>query len=301
MKGKFFLFFFTAIGSIVFYAIGSRLPLPSAKAATAYGTQYSAPSPAGSVTYNLSGESDPVVVMLASAGREVSDFNNLAQSVAAKGYRVLTVEAPGINGSSMVETPNLEKLSAEVHAAITHAGFEDEALVLVGHAFGNRVSRTYTHYYPANIEGIVLLAAGGQKPVEETAAKALMNCFNPLSAYLERLRDIRYAFFYDGNEVPKNWRRGWHTRTAMLHGETVRNTTDTSWQAAGGKTPMLIVQPSHDRMAPKKDTSDILKARYPNRVTVILAENAGHALLPERPELVERSVLGFLKEHHPSE
>ncbi len=40
-------------------------------------------------------------------------------------------------------------------------------------------------------------------------------------------------------------------------------------------------------------------AAFPDRVKVVVIENAGHALLPEQPETIARAVLEFLKETAP--
>jgi pimeloyl-ACP methyl ester carboxylesterase len=178
----------------------------------------------------------------------------------------------------------------------TKAKGEDLAFV-IGHAFGNRVVRTAAQQYPELIKGVILIAAGGQKPIEPTADAALKNIFNPISSFKKRKKDMDYAFFAEGNEIPKYWQQGWHTKTAVLQGKSIIKTPDTDWQA-GGTGPMLVVQADADRIAPKEDTADILLATYPDRVSVVLIENAGHALLPEQPEAVSTAVLEFLSTHH---
>jgi len=59
------------------------------------------------------------------------------------------------------------------------------------------------------------------------------------------------------------------------------------------------VQPEKDRIAPKADTADILQARFPDRVSLVIIPNAGHALLPEQPAAVRDAVLTFLDETLP--
>ena len=39
---------------------------------------------------------------------------------------------------------------------------------------------------------------------------------------------------------------------------------------------------------------------FGERVDLIEIDNAGHALLPEQPELVANNVLAFLRRHHPA-
>ena len=45
--------------------------------------------------------------------------------------------------------------------------FEIEQVALVGHAFGNRLSRYYTAQNPEKVSALVLLAAGGDFELSE--------------------------------------------------------------------------------------------------------------------------------------
>jgi len=89
-------------------------------------------------------------------------------------------------------------------------------------------------------------------------------------------------------------------REASDFNELVKVLNGRAWEAAGG-VPMLVVQPTKDRIAPKEETADVLKARFPDQVEVVVVENAGHALLPEQPEAIAEAILAFLAKHHPVE
>jgi pimeloyl-ACP methyl ester carboxylesterase len=297
MRKLFFLFCFTAIFAGVF--LMTRAPFPDTEARPADGQQNTMALGDQMITYYAQG-SGPRIVLMASAGREASDFNELIADLVDAGYRTVAIEAPGINGTSILTDPSLYSFATHIEAVIindTKAKGEGPAFV-IGHAFGNRVVRTAAQQYPELIQGVILIAAGGQKPIEPTAEAALKNIFNPISSFKKRKKDMAYAFFADGNEIPKYWQRGWHTKTAVLQGKSKTETPDTDWQA-GGNGPMLVVQADADRIAPKADTADILLATYPDRVSVVLIDNASHALLPEQPEAVSKAVLDFLTTHHP--
>lgn len=278
----------------------TRAPFPDTEARPARGERLTAILDGDPITYYAEG-SGPRVVLMASAGREASDFNELVGELINAGYRAVSVDAPGINGSAMLEDPSLYNFATQIKAVIdvdTKAKGEGPVFV-IGHAFGNRVARAIATKYPDQIKGVILIAAGGQNPIEPTANAALKNIFNPLSSFKKRLADIEYAFFADGNPVPDYWQRGWHTDTAILQGKASAATPDTDW-LAGGSGPMLVVQADFDKIAPRKDTADLLLASYPERVSVAMIENAGHALLPEQPDAVHNAVLEFLATHHRS-
>jgi len=37
-----------------------------------------------------------------------------------------------------------------------------------------------------------------------------------------------------------------------------------------------------------------MKASFPDRVTVVMVPEAGHAMLPEQPDIIENALLSFL-------
>ena len=164
---------------------------------------------------------------------------------------------------------------------------------VIGHAFGNRVVRATAAGNPGRIHGVVLIAAGGRNAIPPRANRALRNAFDPRRTFDQRREDVRYAFFAGDNAIPDYWLRGWYRHTATMQGRASPATETDDWLAAG-TGPMLVVQALADRIAPKEDTADMLADAYPDRVTVALIEDAGHALLPEQPDAIAEAVLGFL-------
>ena len=248
------------------------------------------------VAYYVSGQG-PRIVLAASLAREASDFNELVQDLNRVGYRTVCVEAPGIGATSEIEKPtSLYTIAGDINAAIDRDIKETgntSTVALIGHAFGNRVMRATAAKYPGIARSVILIAAGGQRPIAERAKTELRNSILPYLPAARRKQAIDYAFFADGNEIPAYWLRGWHLRTALLQASTLEHTEDERWQDAGG-LPILIVQALEDTIAPKADTADLLKARFGARLDVFLVEKAGHALLPERPEIVSRAIIDYL-------
>ncbi len=234
-----------------------------------------------------------LVVFLPSAGREASDFIELSKVIESNGHSVESIDFPSLKRNKAPK--NLEEY-AKIFSPSILAG--DEKVILVGHAYGNRVARQIATLQPNRVNSVILLAAGGQVPPDPEADAALKRVFNPLKPYHSRMKDVRTAFFAEGNEIPPHWKRGWHTKTAIAQGKAKGN-GDESWHCAGG-VPMLIVQPMQDKIAPPANAY-ALKQKCPQEVQIVEVQNAGHALLPEQPQAVAKAVLDFLAKHHPTE
>lgn len=297
-----------AIGALIFGL--TRLPVPSQNSRTAIGEKSIYPTPSETVNtrvfkveYYARGEG-PRVVLLPSIGREASDFNELVKNLNDEGYRTIAIEHPGI-GNSTALPPNINQFSYPIFKVLETDGYlqDDKPYFLVGHAYGNRLARLTSTYLTGNnsrlprLSGTILLASGGQVPMEPKAEQALRDIFNPMKSHKARMEDVRYAFFAEGNNIPDHWKRGWHTKTAMAQGKAVAASAgEDSWHCAGG-VPMLIVQPMQDRIAPIEN-AHALRDKCPQEIDIIEIQNAGHALLPEQPDTVADAVLAFLAKHH---
>jgi pimeloyl-ACP methyl ester carboxylesterase len=231
------------------------------------------------------------IVMFASAGREASDFNELAEHLTGAGYSVTLFEAPAINGTqASMEAPSLFDLADD---AAIYLETRDAPVVLLGHAFGNRLARAVATRHPDQVRGVILLAAGGLNPIEEKANTALMQSFDPRLTPDAHREAVRYGFFADGNDIPDYWLRGWHMETGRLQGAATRAVDSSLWWNAGGK-PMLVITGLQDKIAPPADTIDLLEAELGDQVTAVRIDGAGHALLPEVPDQLAGAVTDWL-------
>lgn len=244
----------------------------------------------------------PRVMLLSSLGRSVSDFNELAESLHKAGFRTIAIEMRGVGASTNgknVQNLSLFSLADDAAAAmVTDGATADDMVYGIGHAFGNRVVRAVATRYPDNVGGLVLVASGGAQKLkpEQRVTKALMNSFNWGMLPNKRRNEIAYAFFAYDNEIPKYWLNGWYIAGAKLQIQAVQATSVSDWRAAGGITPILVLQGAKDRIAPAGTTSQLLKRDFPERVQVMVIAQAGHAILPEQPDIVAREIISFFSE-----
>ncbi|MDC8784522.1 alpha/beta fold hydrolase [Roseateles koreensis] len=257
------------------------------------------------VTYYLlepksNAEKTETVVLLASLGRPVSDFNELATSLVDAGYRTIAVESRGImtwsgGGLSRYE---LGGLAGDIRLAVSDAGVApNERIHLIGHAFGNRVVRTFATLYPKQTAGLVLVAAGDKTDtMPADVARSLRLSTLGFVPWSVRGASVSKVFFAAGAEAPEYWKRGWSSWGAIGQVRAAKSDSNGNFNA-GGSGPMLVLQAQDDLIAPPKDAGELLKANYGARVTLVPVSHAGHALLPEQPGVISSAVVAFLREH----
>lgn len=249
-----------------------------------------------SVAYYASGEG-PRVVLLASLGRSISDFNELAQALNEAGYRTVAVESRGVGATPPGDEPyTLYDLGDDVEAALVADGAApDERVHLIGHALGNRAARAYASRRPERVNRLVLVASGGSQRIQDDPRVfvALRRCFEFWRPPPMRREEVRIGFFGPGNEIPSYWMNGWYRPGAAGQAEAVRLTPVEEWRDAGGEAPMLILQAAQDRIAPADVTSAALRRDFGDRIEIVVIDPAGHAILPEAPEEVAARVIAF--------
>jgi pimeloyl-ACP methyl ester carboxylesterase len=243
------------------------------------------------------------LVLLPSLGRGAEDFAPLLPGLLAGGLRVLRPQPRGIGGSAgPLDGLTLHDLAADVGAAVEALGAAPA--FVGGHAFGNYVARTLAADRPELVRGVVLLAASiGKPPPGEVLygpeiQEAILGSGDPALPREARLAHLRRAFFAPGND-PTGWLEGWHPEAKRAQSAATRATPPDDFFLAGA-APVLDVQAAQDTVAPRK-FAGVLRAAMGDRVSTVVVEGAGHALLPERPAAVVRAILGWVAERRRAE
>ena len=280
------------LATVVVAVTLAALALRDNPARSAVGETRVADNHGAQIRYVVSGPADaPLVPLLASFARSASDFNELVLALNAAGYRTLALQARGVEGSDLPSMrPSLFDYAGDLAAALD-AERVTGRVVLVGHAYGNRVARAFASRYPQRVDSLVLLAAGDSAPPPETR-DAIMTVLLQVWPETTRRRALQKAFFANGNAAPDYWLSGWHPRAGLAQAYATANTPSSQW-SGGGDAPMLILQPLHDAAA--AEGAQVLLQRFPQRVRVIELHGAGHAILPEQPLQVRDAVLQHLR------
>lgn len=267
----------------------ARTPLPVVRRLIAYGNGRDAQPIELEVLLRGRG---PLVVLIASLGRGASDFDDLAERIARAGFQAAAINPRGVGLSRGPAAETMADYAMDVTKTIEALHPEPGGVVLVGHAFGNRVARATAAAYPDRISGLILLASGGQVPIAPNINKALLDVFDVKLTPQDHMTAVKTAFFAPGND-PDIWREGWYPAVAMEQRKVLANTPADRWTGAGS-AKMLIIQAADDAIAPPAN-AEALRSAHPDRVTVATIRQAGHAMLPEQPDEIARIVIERLK------
>ena len=104
----------------------------------------------------------PVVVMIPSLGRGGADFSMLAKSLREGGFRTISL-TPQVHPADSPQT--FEDLADDVLELI--GASSADPVHLVGHAYGQALSRCIAARHSAVLRSLVLLACGGSIPDDE--------------------------------------------------------------------------------------------------------------------------------------
>jgi len=239
----------------------------------------------------------PSVVLLPSLGRGAEDFDRIAEGLADAGYRVLRPQPRGIGTSvGPLNGIDLHDYAADIATVITRAG--SGPAFVVGHAFGNRVARMLATDRPELVAAVALVAANiGKAPSPPDVRAAIRNSANPSLPDAERLAALRFAFFAPGND-PRGWLTGWHPEVLAAQ-RVAGDRTSREEDFAGGRAPILYLQPGHDPLAHVED-AEAYKAQFGDRVTIVVIAQASHAVIAEQPDAVSDALIEYARKLWPT-
>ena len=239
--------------------------------------------------------SGPLVVMVPSRGRGAEDFDAVATGLAKAGFRVLRPQPRGVGGSRGSMTGlSLHDFARDTAAVIRHE--KRGPAVLVGHAFGSWIARATAVDHPELVRGVVLVAAAAKGyPSGFSGAKELSEAVrksgDPLLPERERLKYLQLAFFAPGNDAGV-WLKGWHGEADEAQSAAGRATKQSEWWSAGS-VPLLDLQGALDPFKPRSASNELVE-EFGDLATIVVIENASHALLPEQPAAVVEAIVAWI-------
>ncbi|NPD47742.1 alpha/beta fold hydrolase [Lentimicrobium sp. S6] len=249
--------------------------------------------------YKQKGATGKYITIIPSLGRGVEDFTELYNStittkLVEAGYTVVLIQPRGIGRSKGDLTPKnvlLKDMANDIKTTLDSLGIKK--LHIIGHAFGNRLARTFATMYPNYVDGLAVLASGGGFELDIEAQKCLRGSFTMSLPDDERVKMIACAFFAKGNDA-SIWLNGWYPKLAAAEIHASNSINGDFYKKAGGKR-FLLVQAMEDFVAPPEKAGRALKNELGDQVTYIEIPGAGHALTSEKPNEVAAVLIKYFK------
>ncbi len=235
----------------------------------------------------------PTLVMLPGLGRSSHDLDAFAVALASAGHRAVLPEPRGMgNSTGRLDNITLHDLARDVAAVIERLC--DGPVVVIGHAFGNRIARCVAADHPQLVSLVVLLSSSGKVQPTPEIAEAIR-----LAQAIDTPRDVRAradrdAWFAPGSDIAP-WLDGWSQRVMRAYLAAAGATPLDHWWTAGS-ADVLIVQGLCDVSAPLAN-GRLLRDEIGGRATLIELADVGHALPVEKPKLCAETIVSFLRTH----
>jgi pimeloyl-ACP methyl ester carboxylesterase len=248
------------------------------------------------------------VVMLHGNAGDIQDFEYGLAELLSKSYRVIGFDRPG-HGKS--ERPGSKAASVEYQALMLHKTLQSLGVnnaILLGHSWGASLALCYALKYPAETDGLVLLAPAafpGADPNPLLQAVVKTPLIGGLTLMLgktlmgdEGLRHKLESAFYP-QRVPESYLR--MATSTWLGRKRLRAYLEDEWSLNASlrrmsehygelRMPVVIVTGDQDQIVSPKENAYRLKGRIPQAQLVEL-KGAGHEIPQTRPD----SVYGALK------
>lgn len=246
-----------------------------------------------SVEYFIEGEGSPIILLPGGSLNTVY-LAPLAKELSNAGYQVVRINPRG-TGQSTGDTSQvtMHDLGNDVAEVIKALGLGK--VDIAGHAFGNRIARVVANDHPDLVRSVILLAAGGAVPPKEDAQTALDVIFNPSSTENQIIGSMSYMVG-DSNYYASAWeivKQSRSPKAAGIQSLAMKSTLVSDWSAPKGNAPMLVLQGSNDQVAPPAN-GELLKKQFPDRVTLVSIEGAGHMIVIERAQETTKAIIDFL-------
>jgi pimeloyl-ACP methyl ester carboxylesterase len=234
----------------------------------------------------------PTLVFVHGSGMSARYWSAQLHALAGSA-RVLAVDLPGHGDSDADATPGLSEY-ADVTAALLDALGRWPAL-LIGHSLGGAVAITLATQRMADVRGLMLLSTCARLPAVATSVQWL---WGSMPAALRRMVFFHSAkeLLFAGGASPAAIALGMQELRAcraqtLATDVAIARAMDLRAAAADLRVPTLILCGSRDRITPPA-LSRSLHATIPgSRLQIV--DDAGHMLLMEAPEVVNRAIEAF--------
>jgi len=235
----------------------------------------------------------PTVVLIHGSGMSARYWMEQLRGLAS-GARLVALDLPG-HGDSHEGCAS----SVEEYAAIT-ADFLDALgawpVIAIGHSLGGAVALALAARRPAEVRGLVLLSTCARlPPTEEPAHPWLLFLPGALRKLLffATAKNLLFSPSASGRAIGLGMRELRACRAQTIASDVaLARAMDVTALARGLRVPTLVLCGVRDRLTPPALSADL--QRLIRGARLVLIERAGHMVLVEAPEIVNRHIESFV-------
>lgn len=229
----------------------------------------------------------PLAVLLHGAGLDHTVWAMQSRWLAFHGWNVLALDLPAHGASAGVPLTTIGAMAHWLLALLDTV--ESSAATLVGHSMGSLIALETAALAPSRVQSLVLIGTAAAMPVHPDLLAAAKDSQH---AAIDMVNLWGYGFRagLGENPAPGLWMVGLGYRIleraapGVLYADLSACNAYTHGVAAAAlvQAPTLLFCGEKDQMTPLK-SGRALAAALP-RSTLVVAEDAGHMLLAERPD-----------------
>jgi pimeloyl-ACP methyl ester carboxylesterase len=240
------------------------------------------------INYVRQGEQGLAVLFVHGAGSSHLIWWNQVRALAPLA-RAVALDLPGHGRSSPGGRESVVDYAQVVLGVMDALAFD--RAVIVGHSMGGAIAQTVALSHPDRIVGLGLVGTGARLRVLPSILEGILN--DPeQTAHM-----ITQYSFAPGAEpalLAKSEEQLRACPPIVTHGDfRACNEFDIMGHVAEVRAPTLIICGRQDRMTPVK-YSEFLASKVPG-AQIVLIEGAGHYVMLERPEQVNRALVDWVR------
>lgn len=234
-------------------------------------------------------EGDAPLLFVHGAGGTHENWLNQLRGLSGR-YPALAVDLPGHGRSEGDGFRSIEAYRDFVKEFLDALGLRQA--VLVGHSMGGAIALSFALLYPTRLAALVLVGTGARLKVHPRVFEALRGDRNEAAHLL-------VGWAYAENAPPELIRQGeakWlEASPAVVEGDFLAcNAFDLMDEVEKIRLPTLILCGAEDRLTPVKYAEYLHQKIRDSRL--LLVPGAGHMVMIERPEEMNRALDAFLQQ-----